>query len=458
MLTPSNTLGRRCGAPRRRHAVADAAVFVAAILAALVAVAARARALSPGSHARALSPGSHPTLSPKGLRQAWSLRRPTVNEVPAEYHLMAVSAAALTCPKVVDISYSAEPSIDQPLPWRATTNMAMSSTKKACLTRVWYIAPSSEQGIPYKLNGKPQLSTHISKSASFEVVLQILTLEAHSFLPLVGWTDGKSEHLSTECREWLMPPWTFWAFFIAGSDPIPLRFVKDYYGTVPAGARGALLSTRDGKFCGYVEAGATSLTPPPVSRGDAEHQRTQPPKEGSLSSATWRVATGIGIGSSLVAALAVAAGVAVLRRRLVAVAKERDTSDGDGMDRSGCAHCVGGYGADVGVSCLVHAAGEVVTDAAGGGADHGAAGVVEYERALDSSMVGSFGDDLTVDGLFCTFPPRVAPDARRPNDTTQSIGSSEWGAPVSSLSDHMDVDGLVREVLQLPPPPPPPPP
>ena len=108
MLTPSSTLGRRCGAPRRRHAVADAAVFVAAILAALVAVSARARALSPRSH---------PTLSPKGLRQAWSsLRRPTVNEVPAEYHLMAVSAAALTCPKVVDISYSAEPIIDQPLP------------------------------------------------------------------------------------------------------------------------------------------------------------------------------------------------------------------------------------------------------------------------------------------------------------------------------------------------------
>jgi len=336
--------------------------------------------------------------------------------------------------------------------------MDMSSTKKVCLTDVWYVTPSSDPDIPYKLNGKPDLSSRTSSSYVFEQVQEIMTQAAHNFLPLVRWTDWRSGHLSAECREWLEPPWTFWAFFIAGSDPIPLRLLENYYGTLPAGARGALLSTKHGKLCGYVEAGATSLTPPPISRGDAERQRTQPPKEGSLSSATWRVATGIGIGSSLVAALAVAAGVAVVRRRLVAVAKERDTSDGDGMDRSGCPHCVRGYGADVGVSCLVHAAGEVVTDATGGGADHGAAGVVEYERALDGSMVGSFGDDLTVDGLFCTFPPRVAPDARRPSDTTQSIGSSEWGAPVSSLSDHIDVDGLVREVLQLPPPPPPPPP
>jgi len=430
--------------------VSNAAVFVAAILAALVAVAARARALSPGSH---------PTLSPKRLRQAQSSpRRPSVIEVPAEYHLIAVGAASLACPKVVDISYSDQPSIDQPLPWGATTIMAMSSTKNVCSTRVWYVAPSSVPDIPYKLNSKPELSNRMSQLWPFQVVKLILRKEAGGFLPLLGWTDKMSEHLPAECRRWLRPRWTFWAFFIAGSDPIPLRLVKVYYGTVPAGARGALLSTGSGDLCGYVEAGANSSTPSPVSRGDAERLRTLPPKEGFLSSTAWRVATGIGIGSSLVAALAVAAGVAVARRRLVAVAKERDTSDGDGMDRSSCPHCVGSYGADVGVSCLVHAAGEVGTDAAGGGADHGAAGVVEYERALDGSMVSSFGDDLTVDGLFCTFPPRVVPDARRPSDTTQSIGSSDWGAPVSSLSDHMDVDGLVREVLQLPSPPPPPPP
>jgi len=429
--------------------VSNAAVFVAAILAALVAVAARVRALSPGSH---------PSLSPKGLRQARSSpRRPSVIEVPAEYHLMPVGAASSACPKIVDISYFDQPIIDKPLPWGAATIMAM-STKNVCSTRVWYVAPSSVSNIPYKLDGKPQLSTRMYQLSSCRVVQQILKFRAGGFLPLLGWTDEMSEHLPAECRRWLKPRWTFWAFFIAGSDPIPLRLVKDYYGTVPAGARGALLSIRGEKLCGYVEAGANSSTPLPVSRGDAERLRTLPPKEGSLQSTAWRVATGIGVGSSLVAALAVAAGVAVVRRRLVAVAKERDTSDGDGMDRSGCPHCVGGYGADVGVSCLVHAAGEVVTDAAGGGADHGAAGVVEYERALDGSMVGSFGDDLTVDGLFCTFPPRVVPDARRPSDTTQSIGSSEWGAPVSSLSDHMDVDGLVREVLQLPPPPPPPPP
>jgi len=211
-------------------------------------------------------------------------------------------------------------------------------------------------------------------------------------------------------------------------------------------------------LCAYVGVGGTSSTSPPFTRGDAERLTTTPPKEGSLSSVAWRVTTGIGIGSSLVAALAVAAGVAVVRRRLAAPAEARETSDGDGTDQSGCPHCVGGYGADVGVSCLVHVAGEVVTDAAGGGADHhhGAAGVVAYKRALDGSMVGSIGDDLTVDGLFCTYPPRADPAARRPSDSTQSIGSSEGGAPVSSLSDHMDVDGLVREALQLPPPPQPP--
>ena len=258
--------------------------------------------------------------------------------------------------------------------------------------------------------------------------------------------------------EWRKPPWTFWAFFIAGSEPIPLRIPKVSHGTLPAGARGALLSTRTGNLCAYVGVGGTSSTSPPFTRGDAERLTTTPPKEGSLSSVAWRVTTGIGIGSSLVAALAVAAGVAVVRRRLAAPAEARETSDGDGTDQSGCPHCVGGYGADVGVSCLVHVAGEVVTDAAGGGADHhhGAAGVVAYKRALDGSMVGSIGDDLTVDGLFCTYPPRADPAARRPRDSTQSIGSSEGGAPVSSLSDHMDVDGLVREALQLPPPPQPP--
>jgi len=451
---PSNKLGGRCGARRRRQAVIDAAVFVAAILVALVAVAARARALSPASH---------PTLSRQEVRHARrDPRRPSVNEVPAEYHLLTDGPAASKCPGVVHIFFSDGATIDQPLPWGATTNMAMSVTSKLCSTRVWYVAPSSETKFPYKLYGKPELSSRMSESISFEIVRNIVGRENSGFLPLLGWTDGTSNDLSAECRRWLDPRWTFWAFFVAGSAPMPLWSEIDSYGTLPARAKGALLSIGNGDICAYAEAGATSSKPPPVSGGEAERMWTPTPtaagtdKDGSLSSAAWRVTTGIGIGSSLVAALAVAAGVAVVRRRLAAATEARDTSDGDGMDRSGCAHCVGGCRADVGDSCLVRAAGEVVTGAAGGGADHGAAGVVAYEQALDGSMVGSFGDDLTVDGLFCTYPPRVAPDARRPSDTTQSIGSSEGGAPVSSLSDHMDVDGLVREALQLPPPPPPP--
>jgi len=448
MLTPSNELGRRCGARRRRHAIADAAVFVAVILAALVADAARARALSPGSH---------PTLSAQEPRQErHAVRRPTVNEVPAMYHLMTVGAAAWKCPRAVHISFSDRPSVDQPVPWGATTKMVMSVAKKVCSTRVWYVAPSGPTHDQYKIDGQPELNGRISDSMPFNIVKGTMPIADIGFLPLLGWTDGTSEDLPEECRVWLWPRWTFWAFFVAGSESIPLLWQNRSYGTLPAGAKGALLSVGSGELCGYVEDSATSSTPPSVSRGDDERVRTPPPKEGSWSSAALRVTTGIGIGSSLVAALAVAAGVAVVRRRLAAVVEARDTSDGDGMDRSGCPHRAGGYGADVGVSCLVQAAGEVVTGAAGGGAGHGAAGVVAYDRALDGSIVGSIGDDVTVDGLFCTFPPRVAPDARRPSDTTQSIGSSEWGAPVSSLSDHMDVDGLVREVLQLPPPPPPP--
>jgi len=366
--------------------------------------------------------------------------------------------------------------------------MAMTVVGKVCSTRVWYIDPSGESNYPYMLESKPKLNTRITMSKSLHDVTHIMLAATDGFLPLLGWTDGPSEDLPAECREWLLPTWTFWAFFKAGSAPMPLQLLPTSYGTLPAGARGALLSTGTGNLCGYAEAGATSSTPPPVSRGEAERLWTPLPaasgtgEEGSLS---WpvrrRVTLGIGIGSSLLAMLALAAGVAVVRRRLAAAAAARDTSDGNGVDRSDCPRCVGGHGADVGVSCLVHAGsvdgrddgvnptasgtcsrngvgrvGEVVMDATGGGADSGAVGAVAHERALDATMVSSIGDDLTVDGLFYTYPPRPTPDARRSNDTTQSTGSAEGGAYVSSLSDHMDVDGLVREALQLPPPPPPP--
>jgi len=479
MLTPTNKLGRRRGARRGRHAVADAAVFVAAILVALGAAAARAEALSPGLY---------PTLSPQEPRQSGSFpSRPKINEVPAEYHLMTVGATAAGCPQVVSISYSGRAVPDPPLPWSASTKMAMTVVGKDCLTRVWYIDPSGESNYPYELNSKPELNAHITKSRSLEKVLQIVVNGADGFFPLLGWTDGSSENLSAECRKWLEPPWTFWAFFRAGSKPMKLQRSRISYGTLPAGAKGALLSTRTGDICAYAEAGATSSTPPPASRGEAERQWTPLPtatgtnKEGSLSSAARRrVTIGIGIGSSLFAALAMAAGVAVVRRRLAATAAALDTSDGDGTDRSGCPHCVGAYGKDVCVNCLVHAGsvdgndgdvnftasgccsrsgmggmGEVVTGATGGGADSDQAGAVAQERALDATMVSSIGDDLTVDGLFYTYPPRAASVARRPDDSTQSIGSSEGSACVSSLSDHMDVDGLVREALQLPPLPPP---
>ena len=407
--------------------------------------------------------------------------------MPAEYHLMTVGAAAVGCPRVVIISCSDPPALDQPLPWSAVTKMAMPVVGKDCSTRVWYVAPSGASESPYKLDSKPTLNALFMQSKSLEDVTQIMAGVGRGFLPLLGWTDGPSEHLSSECSAWLTPGWTFWAFFTAGSASMPLRHVRISYGTLPAGAKGALLSTGTGNVCAYAEAGATLSTPPPVSRGEAERMWTPLPtaagtgKEGSLS---WpvrrRVTLGIGIGSSLVAALAVTAGVAVVRRRLAATVAARDISDGDGVDRSGCSNCVGGYCTNIGVSCLVRAGsvddsdgdvsptatgtcsrsgmggvGEVVTDAAGGGADSGAAYAVADERALDSSMVGSIGDDLTVDGLFYTYPPRPIPVARRPRDTTQSIGSSEGSACVSSLSDHMDIDGLVREALQMPPLPPP---
>jgi len=407
--------------------------------------------------------------------------------MPAEYHLMTVGAAAVGCPRVVIISCSDPPALDQPLPWSAVTKMAMPVVGKDCSTRVWYVAPSGASESPYKLDSKPTLNALFMQSKSLEDVTQIMAGVGRGFLPLLGWTDGPSEGLTSQCRDWLTPGWTFWAFFMAGSKPMALQRLRTSYGTLPARAKGALLSTRTGNLCAYAEAGATSSTPPPVSRGEAERMWTPLPtaagtgKEGSLSwPARRRVTLGIGIGSSLVAALAVAAGVAVVRRRLAAAAIARDISDGDGVNRSGCPTCVGGYCTDVGVSCLVHAGsvdgsdgdvsptatrtcsrsgmggvGEVVTDAAGGGADSGAAYAVADERALDSSMVGSIGENLTVDGLFYTYPPRTVPVTRRPSDTTQSIGSSEGGACVSSLSDHMDVDGLVRAALQLPPPPPP---
>jgi len=157
----------------------------------------------------------------------------------------------------------------------------------------------------------------------------------------------------------------------------------------------------------------------------------------------------IGIWSSLVAVLAVAACAAVVRGRLAAAAEVRDASDGEGLARSGCPHCVSGYAADVGFSCPVHAGsvdgsdgdvrptatgtcswsgmggtGEVVTDPVGGGVDLGAAGAVAHEWALDRTMVSSIGDDLTVDGLFYTYPPRPAPAAQKPSDTMPSSRSS----------------------------------
>jgi len=409
-----------------------------------------------------------------------------INNVPAEYHLMTVGATAAGCPRVVNISYSDRPVPDQPPPWNAATKMVMPMVGKDCSTRVWYVGPSGASESPYKLDSKPTLSALMTQSKSLDDVRRIMVEAVRGFLPLLGWTDGPSEHLAPECSAWLTPGWTFWAFFTAGSAPMPLRRLSISYGTLPARAKGALLSTGTGNLCAYAEAGATLSTPPPVSRGEAERMWTPLPtaagtgKEGSLS---WpvrrRVTLGIGIGSSLVAALAVTAGVAVVRRRLAAAAAARDISDGDGVDRSGFSNCVGGYCTDNGVSCRVHAGsvdgsdgdvsptatgtcsrsgmggvGEVVTNAAGGGADSGAAGAIAHERALDGTMVSSIGDDLTVDGLFDTYPPRPVPVDRRPRDTTQSIGSSEGSACVSSLSDHMDIDGLVREALQLPPLPP----
>ena len=185
MLTPSNKLGRRCGARRRRHAVADAAVFVAAILAALVAVAARARALSPASH---------PTLSPQEPRQARRLlKRLTVNEVPSKYHLMTVGAAASKCPRIVDISYSKEPAADQPLPWDSPTDMIMSAARTFCSARVWYISPTNMSNRPYELDGKPELNKLMSQLDALEGVKKMMSELTKGFLPLLGWTDGTSE-------------------------------------------------------------------------------------------------------------------------------------------------------------------------------------------------------------------------------------------------------------------------
>jgi len=194
------------------------------------------------------------------------------------------------------------------------------------------------------------------------------------------------------------------------------------------------------------------------------------------------VTIGVGIGSSLFAALAAAAGVAVVRRRLAAAAAAGGASDGGGADGGGCHDCASSAGGDVGVSCFAHAgsvdgsngvisptaagtytggdrggAGDVGANVSGGGAEYGADGAAAYDRALGKSMVSSIADDLTVDGLFCTYPPRAAPPAQIPSDGRRSIAGSEDGGYNSSLSDHMDVDGLVRAALNLPSPPPPPP-
>jgi len=177
MLTPSNKPGRRCGARRRWHAVVNAAVFVAAILAALWAVAARVRALSSGSH---------PKLSPQEPRQARSFpRRPWSNEVPAEYHLMTVGAAAAGCPRVVDISFSDRPAPDQPLQWGTATKMAMPMGRRVFSTRMWYVAPSGALDSGYRLGDKPELNTRKSPSRSFEIVWAMLTV-VDGFFPHLG--------------------------------------------------------------------------------------------------------------------------------------------------------------------------------------------------------------------------------------------------------------------------------
>jgi len=255
-----------------------------------------------------------------------------MNEVPGEYHLMTVGAAAADCPPVVNISFSDRPALDQPLPWFAATKMAMPTV---CSTPVWYIAPNESSSIhPYTLDDQPVLSTLIQRVKSLEVALLMLTPGAGGIFPLLGWTDGPWKDLPFECREWLRPPWTFWAFFVAGSRPMPLGWLDIPFGTVPAGARGALLSTLGGSLCAYAEAGQTSSTPPPVSRDESDRLGTPLPTASganngeSLSSAArlW-VTIGIGVGSLLVVALVVAAGVTVVRRRLAATAAAPDSSD-----------------------------------------------------------------------------------------------------------------------------------
>jgi len=57
---------------------------------------------------------------------------------------------------------------------------------------------------------------------------------------------------------------------MAGSETKLLRWLNNSHGTLRAGAKGALLSTRIGNICAYSEAGATSSTPWPISRGEAD--------------------------------------------------------------------------------------------------------------------------------------------------------------------------------------------
>jgi len=93
-----------------------------------------------------------------------------------------------------------------------------------------------------------------------------------------------------------------------------------------------------------------------------------------------------------------------------------------------------------------------VVGAAGGAT--ASAGAGSGGGGATPTMFGSLSDALTVDGLFASaFLPTHPGGSGGGGTGGAGAAAAAPPSPASTLSDHMDVDGLVREALELPPAP-----
>eukprot|EP00168_Porphyra_purpurea_P016996 TRINITY_DN5697_c0_g1_i1.p2 TRINITY_DN5697_c0_g1~~TRINITY_DN5697_c0_g1_i1.p2 ORF type:complete len:253 (-),score=35.60 TRINITY_DN5697_c0_g1_i1:151-909(-) len=245
-----------------------------------------------------------------------------------------------------------------------------------------------------------------------------------------------------------------------------------FLGTVPANSRAAILATINRTLCAYAVSVSSSPTPTPTQQPMVASPASS--RSGSLPPRAQLLMTiGAGVGTALLVALAATVGVIAVRRR-----RADDAPAVEVADEGGCPHrasgdvtddCNGGGSltgdgdqddgdgdrtdAGNGPKTEGCASGEAAAHVSAGAA-RGAAGAAGHAQTFVGSVVSSLSDPLTVEGLFYFLPERM-PAGRRASDERSSRGSAE-GSAFASVSDHMDVDGLVREALKWLAPPPPP--